>query len=264
MAVKDNYWESPYYNPEAYGMTHVPGQGRTYKETPYGTSVNDLDLSYMFNGSNSQGGAFDQLKNWFGGAKNKFFAPGTGGRFGNFINNLSSPQFNWSSSSGLQGWGKNLGGYARFGTAALHGYNAIKGMEKMSDLRDTSDDISSDIVSASYNNPMLHYDLTSDQMKLLRDLRNDRYDGEVGFNDINKTDVLTEALKGGAMGIVGGLPGMVLGAVGSGANAVINGMNEAQSDKIDELEALYQAIMESEQQYNALKKQRAYANLAGY
>jgi hypothetical protein len=57
---------------------------------------------------------------------------------------------------------------------------------------------------------------------------------------------------------------MVIGALGGGLNSVVDDFGNAQNISNSELEALYNAVVASEQQNNALKKQRAYANLGMY
>lgn len=270
MAVKDKYWESPYY-PGGGSLVYAgPGVDSSYGATKHaGQNYNfNPDLSYMFDGSGSRGGTFDRLKNWFSGAKSgtggKFFAPGATDSLKSFGSTLTNPQFSWNKNSGIQGWGRNLGGVLNVGNTLYQGYNAAKGIEELTDTKDVTSDLVSDIITASYNNPMLQYDLTSDQRNMLSKLRRGSYDSESNIDDVDFLGVLGDAVKGGVMGIGGGIPGMVIGAIGGGANAVVDDMNQGQEATNAELEALYQAIMESEQQYNALKKQRAYANLAGY
>jgi hypothetical protein len=132
-------------------------------------------------------------------------------------------------------------------------YGVGKGLKNFSKAKDQTEDIMSDIVTASYNNPMLQYDLDAEQLKLLRQLRNNRYSNDP---DIDWSDTIGGAIKGGLYGISGGIPGVVIGALGGGANAAVNSLSDAQAASNDELEALYDAILQSEQEYNALRKQR--------
>lgn len=157
----------------------------------------------------------------------------------------------WNKKSGIQPYGL---GKAATGIGVVSNlYGIGKGLSDLSDTRNETDDIASDIVTASYNNPMLQYDLDENQMKLLRQLRRGTYDSD---SDIDWSDTIGGALKGGVYGLAGGIPGVILGALGGGANAAIDSMNTAQGVTNDELEALYAAIMQSEQEYNALRKQR--------
>ena len=234
----------------------------------------NFDFSYMFQNPSGRQGSFDRLRNWYrnfksgntgtGTKSGGFFAPGANAKFSSFANKATNPQFSWSKASGLKGWGKNLGTGFNVANALYQGYNAVEGLSSLSDAQDTTSDIVSDIVTASYSNPMLVYDLNTDQRNMLRQLRRGTYGTEAGYDDIDWLGVLGDAVKGGFMGIGGGIPGMIAGAVGGGGNAIIDDLNQAQGMTNSELEALYQAIMESEQSYNDLKKQRAYNRLAQY
>lgn len=164
----------------------------------------------------------------------------------------------WNKSSGIQPY--NLGKASTALGVGYNLYNIGSGLNKLSDSRSDGSDIASDIVTASYNNPMLQYDLDPEQLKMLRQLRRDSYATEADTGDIDWSDTIGGALKGGIYGLAGGIPGVILGALGGGANAAIDSMNEAQGVTNDELEALYAAIMQSEQEYNALRKQRMIQN----
>lgn len=270
MAVTDKYWESPYY-PGGGALVYAgPGSEDFYGATKHaGQQYNfSPDLSYMFaqgGGSGGLGGMFDKLKGKFkGGSGGKFFAPGAGASLKTFGDKLTSPQFSWNKGSGVQGWGMNIGKGLNIANALYQGYGAAKGLGELSDTKDITSDLLAEVMTSSYNNPMLQYDLNSDQLDMLRKIRRGSYDSKAGFDDVDLLGALGAAGKGAIMGIGGGIPGMIIGALGGGANAVIDDINQGQEATNAELEALYQAIMSSEQQYNALKKQRAYANLAGY
>lgn len=281
--VTDNYRESPYYNPNSVQMVYT-GKSRS-TETPYGVPRGNTgmvyvgpghedsygatkhagqnysftpDLSYMFaqSGSGNTGGG---VKGMFNNLKNKasgLFAPGTGTQFSAFTDKLMSPQFSWNTKSGLQGWGKNLGKGATMLGGLYYGLDAAQGLKDYSDATADLEELMSDIVSASYNNPMLMYDLDSEQQKLLRQLRRGAYSTDLDTNEMDLMGVLGGAAKGGLTGLVGGIPGAIVGALGGGANAYIDEMNRVQGLSTAELEALYEAVLASEQQNNAMKKQQ--------
>lgn len=269
MAVTDKYWESPYYvggGPLAYVG---PGRESNYGSTKHaGRNYNfNPDLSYAFNTSNTGNGAFDRLKNFFkgnSGSGGKFFAPGTSQQFSSFMNTAANPQFSWNRTSGIQGWGKNLGKGFNVANTLYQGYNAAKGLQDWSEAKDMTSETISDLIAASYNDPMIQYNLNADQMDLLRQLRRGTYDSDASLDDVDLLGVLGGAVKGGVMGLAGGVPGAIIGAIGGGGNALISDLNQAQDLTNSELDALYQAVLESEAQYNTIKKQRAYTNLAGY
>ena len=191
--------------------------------------------------------------------------PGAGqGSLGGLFSKLAHPNFSYNWKSGLQGYGKNLGKVATGATAAIQGIKALQGISDLSDAKSASEDLASDIVTASYNNPMLQYDLDPEQLSMLRDLRRGTYDNSVGISDVSLLGVLGDVLKGGLYGAGGGIPGMIAGAIGGGVNSVIGDLGQARENSNAELEALYQSILESEQGVNNIKKQKALANFAAY
>lgn len=209
-------------------------------------------------------------KGWFDKNKGKVFKEGgafsKNGKLGGLFGNLTNPQFDLNDKYQLQGWGKNIGKGVTIANALYQGYNAAQGLKDLSDLRDQGDDIVADAITASYDNPMLQYDLTSDQMDLLRQLRRGTYDDDVGLEDVDLLGTLGSALGGGITGFVtgGGIPGAIVGAIGGGANSVIDDLGRARNSSNAEIDALLQAIEASNQQQNAMKKQRMYAALGGY
>ena len=271
MAVTDKYWESPYFPHGGQLVYSSPGQEEYYGSTKHaGQNYNFTpDLSYMFSQGNSGGigGMFDKLKSKFKGGSGTgggFFAPGIGSKFSSATSTLANPQFDWTKSSGIQGWGKNLGKGFNIANTLYQGYNAAQGLKDLSEAKDISEDTISDIITASYNDPMIQYNLNSEQLDMLRQLRRGSFDSDASFSDVDLLGALGGAAKGAVTGIAGGIPGMIIGAIGGGGNAIIDDLNQAQGVTNSDLEALYQAVLESERQYNDIRKQRAYANLAGY
>ena len=119
----------------------------------------------------------------------------------------------------------------------------------------------SNIVSASYASPTIQYDLSPDQLALLRELQQGTYDSGTDLSDIDLLGALSGAGMGVLTGIGGGIPGMVVGGIGGLINSGLGDLSNAQNINNSELEALYRAVQESAQQHNAARKQRAYANL---
>lgn len=210
------------------------------------------------------------IKGWYGKNKGRLFKEGgafsKGGKVGGMLDNLTNPQFDLNDQYQLQGWGKNIGKWSTIGNGLYQGINAAQGLGDLADARDAGQDLVSDIITASYDNPMLSYDLNTEQMDLLRQLRRGTYDDSVGIDDVDLAGTLGGAIKGGLTGFLtgGGVPGAIVGAVGGGANAVIDDLGQARNIDNAELEALLQALESSKQQQNAMKKQRMYAALGGY
>lgn len=196
-----------------------------------------------------------------------FFTKGGGleGMFGK----LSNPQldYNWKATvgpngaktpAGLQAFGKNLGGVATGLNTARQAIDIFGNLQDMGDAKDEGDDLMSEILASSYNSPTIQYDLTSDQLDLLRELRNGNYDNSLDLGDVNIGSVLGGAGKGALSGLAGGLPGVILGAIGGAGSSITENLANARDRNNTELESLYQAVLDSEQQNNAAKKQRMY------
>ena len=196
-----------------------------------------------------------------------FFTKGGGleGMFGK----LSNPQldYNWKSTvgangvktpAGLQAFGKHLGGVATGLNTARQAIDIFGNLQDMGNAKDEGDDLVSEILASSYNSPTIQYDLTSDQLDLLRELRNGNYDNSLDLGDVNVGGVLGGAGMGALSGLAGGLPGVILGAIGGAGSSLTKNLASARDRNNTELEALYQAVLDSEQQNNAAKKQRMY------
>lgn len=234
-----------------------------------GASYNASDAMRTAAGAADAAGTVGGLKGWFGKNKGKFFKEGgafKNGKFSGMLSNIANPQFDLNDQYQLQGWGKNIGKATTVANALYQGYNAAQGLGDLADARDAGQDLTSDIINASYDNPMLSYDLSSEQMDLLRQLRRGTYDDSVGIDDVDLAGTLGGAVKGGLTGFLtgGGIPGAIVGAIGGGANSVIDDLGQARDISNAELESLLQAMEASKQQQNAMKKQRMYAALGGY
>lgn len=198
-----------------------------------------------------------------GAAKGKWniLSPNLKSKFGTFTGNLMNPNFDYNMNTGLTGWGRNLGTWMNYANLASQGINAIQNLDSLSDTTSATDDIISDIVIAASNSPTLAYDLTPDQLQLLRELQRGTYSTDTSLGDVSMSGVLGDALQGGLMGIGGGLPGIAIGAIGGAINSGLGDMQGAAAKRNAELEALYAALSNSQQNYNAILRDRAYARL---
>lgn len=212
-------------------------------------------------------GAMKKASSWLKGAGDKVFKPGgffsKGGGLGDALSGLANPQLDYDLDNfGLEAYGKNVGKYLTIGNALYQGFNAAQGLQDLSDAGDLSEDTIADILTSAANSPTIQYDLSADQLNTLRELKSGSYDDSVGLDDIDLLGMLGDAGMGALMGLGGGIPGIVIGALGGAVNSGIGDLNQAQGQSNAELEALYQAVLDSERQYNQLRKQRAYASLA--
>ena len=209
-----------------------------------------------------------------GNGKGGFFKKG--GFFDGFtgkFSNLANPEFDYSwttvkdangnivKNAGVQGWGKNLGGMYNIGNAVLQGAKAGKSLKDTADIRSSSDDLVTDILASAANSPTIGYDLNADQKRLLRELQRGTYDNSANLGDVDLLGALGGGLTGVIGGLPGGLPGAIIGGIGGVANSVLGDMQNDASRDASELEALYQAVLESEQYHNEKRKQRAYSAL---
>lgn len=179
------------------------------------------------------------------------------GKLSGLFSNLTSPELDYTKAGGLKAYGHNVGNWLTAGKGLYDAYNAFNTIQDIGDAKNTSQDLTSDIISASYNNPTIQYDLAPDQMRLLRELHNGTYDESAGLSDVDLLGVLGDAGMGALTGIGGGIPGIIAGALGGGANSVLTDLSDATSRGNSELEALYQAILESNRQHNAMRRQNA-------
>lgn len=213
-----------------------------------------------------------------GKTKGRFFKEGgafdknSGGGIGNFISTIGSPEldYNWKPvvdpttgkrTTGLQAWGKNIGGAYNIGNIALQSYKAAQGLGDISDARKASKDVASDIVLSAANSPTIGYDLNADQKELLRELQRGTYKSNLNLGDVDLLGALGGGVKGALSGAPGGLPGVIIGGIGGLTNSVIGDLGDSAARDNAELEALYQAVLESEQYHNQMRKQRAYSAL---
>jgi hypothetical protein len=174
---------------------------------------------------------------------------------------LSNPQFDFDPKSGLKGWGKNLGGYWTAGNAALRGLDIVTDLGKNSETLDRAKDLASDITLSAANSPTIQYDLNADQRRLLRELQRGDYNAMGGSKDIDIMGILGDTAMGALSGAPGGWIGALIGGGLGLADSVIGDLSSGTDRNTAELEALYQAVLESEQYHNQLRKQRAYAAL---
>lgn len=211
--------------------------------------------SSAFTGASKAAGMADDVAG--AASKGRFFSPGLGAKIKSGASAIANPQFNWTKQSGIQGWGKNLGGYATTANAVLQGIDAAQGLKNLGDTRDTTEDLISDIIASSANNPMVTYDLSADQMRLLNELKRNSYSNELGLDDVDILGAIGSGATNAITGLLsGGVPGAVVGGIGGLVNSGVDDLNSAQARKNAELEALYAALQESNRNYMDMRKQR--------
>lgn len=182
--------------------------------------------------------------------------------FGNNSSKLkdwfSKHGFGWNSKNGLTAFNRNFKTLGTAVPAAFQAFDAVKNFENLDDNTAATTDLLSDIRSAAANNRMLYYDLSPDQLATLRNINAGNYDNEWDLSDLSLSSLLSGGLTGALTGIAGGLPGMVVNGLAGAFNAGLSDISQGVAADNAELEALYQAIVASNQEYNDTRRQMAY------
>lgn len=212
-------------------------------------SIIDADFSSVATGAGSPPNPPSNppkgpLKNWFSG-----LSANSGW---NLTGNSKFGIGNTNGKAGLTLGGKNLAPISNILTGAYQGINAIKGMSDISKNENSRQSLLSKIRASAAGNPMLSSYLTSDQMSQLNKIRRG-YNDESPSADFDLGGILGGAGKGALTGIAGGLPGMLIGAIGGGINAGINSKNQAITNDTENLESLYQALANAENDYRRMR-----------
>ena len=236
----------------------------------------DILIRYLNNaqraGSAGESGIGSKLGGWFENAKgvasdflsdaaftgNNFFNPSAGG----WVSYGFNP---WSAKgkatipkgkTGLNIGNFNVGKWSNIGTGVMQGVDALSGLSEMSDLNKDAEDLENSILASAAGNPLLSSYLTSDELSLLGKLRRGNYDGSAGLGGAtsNVGNLLSGAASGAMAGALGGLPGILIGGIGGLINSGIDNMNAETSNNTAQLEALYQSLLDAEQQYKAMKR----------
>lgn len=130
---------------------------------------------------------------------------------------------------------------------AMGALNAAKGISDYNTEMQNSNDIANDILASATGNPNLRYDLTADQLKMLRQLQNGTYDLSGNLDVSSILGNLGQTAIGAGTGyLTGGIPGAIIGGVSGLADGVLGGMKNDQQRISSELEGLYQSLYESE------------------
>lgn len=159
----------------------------------------------------------------------------------------------WNKTTGLDKIGK-IGTVAG---GAIQGLNAIRGFSDINDMESDYNSLLDDISSSAYANPMANMYLNNEQRKLLRDVQKGRTD------DADAGDVVEGILKGipqtllntGLGFATGGIAGAATQGIGSLVNSGIQGYQSGIGSNQAELEALYQTLLDAENDYNSMRRQ---------
>ena len=178
------------------------------------------------------------------------------------LTNLAGKKFNFKNiinfdkGKGLSIAGKNVGKYVPWGVGIYQGLDALGGLSEMSDLNADADTLTSQILTSAAGNPLISSYLTSDDLTLLGKLQRGTYDTSADLGDAtsNLGNLLSGAGMGALSGLAGGIPGAIVGGIGGLINSGIDNMNAETSNNTARLEALYQNLLNAEQQYKSMRR----------
>lgn len=252
--------------------TPIPNWGKHYR-VPVGDGVvppstGNLPVVSQYTGYNGNGvypnnpknskwnGLFDKAKGIGSDIMfnvDNFFNPNAGGAVSY---GLGTKKTGGLGKAGLNLGKHNLGKFATGASAVMQGMNAVGGLSEMSDLNKDADTLTNQILASASGNPLLHSYLTSDDLALLGKLQRGNYDATGDFGDVtsNLGNLLSGTLSGVASGAMGGIPGMVVGGIGGLVNSGIDNINSATTNNTARLEALYQNLLNAEQQYKSMRR----------
>ena len=170
-------------------------------------------------------------------------------------NLFSTLGMGWNKKSGLSAFGKNIGKFAPLFQAGVSGIQALQGLGNISQANTDYNTLKSDILSESMSNPLASYDLTTEQNKLLYDLKKGRNTTTADINDVLNgigSDLPNTALQALMGGLIGGIPGAIVGGVGNLVNSGITGYSQGQQEQFSQLQDLYNTLMQSGDNYRSM------------
>ena len=170
-------------------------------------------------------------------------------------NLFSTLGMGWNKKSGLSAFGKNIVKYAPLVQAGVSGIQALQGLSNISNSNTDYNTLKSDILSEAMSNPLASYDLTTEQNRLLYDLKKGRDTTTADINDILNgigSDLPNTALQALMGGLVGGIPGAIVGGVGNLVNSGITGYSQGQQEQFSQLQDLYNTLMQSGDNYRSM------------
>lgn len=164
----------------------------------------------------------------------------------------------WKPESG---WGGKFAKSANIISGIAQGAQAIGGLANNAKTGSTIDSLKGDILNAYGNNPLANSMLTSDQLAQIRRLKKGYKTNEPGADDVFSQiiqDLPSTLLNTGMGAITGGIPGAIIGGVGGLVNSGIKGFGSGQAQQAQELESLYNTLLNAEQQYKGMLMPNSY------
>lgn len=248
-----NLGSNNFYNkatgPSSAFETATPGNAMVPVSDVY-TRAEGLGAVPKSNKASKLGGFFDDVK---GGAADILGSAMDAGKQG------------WANIKAGRGIMPKYAGLAKGAMGAMAGLKAVQGISEYQNAQNDTEDLVNDILASAAGNDNYRYDLSTDQLKTLRQLQNGTFDTSGDFDMGSVLGNLGNIATGAGLGFVtgGGIPGALLGAAGGVVDGVSSGMIGNQNQITADLEGLYQALYESEMRNKAMKRDAAmqrYAN----
>lgn len=238
-------------NPLETGLIHLPNAGGQYSKESFWKAKPSIG-----NAPNGVGGIGAKIKNGLGGASQKI-----AGAYDKLAGTAKNAWGNVKAGKGIM---PKYAGLAKAGMGIGAGISAIKGINEYQNAKKDTDALVEDILQSAAGNEMLRYDLSADQLELLRKLRNGTYDLTGDFDAGDLLGNLGNIATGAGIGFVTG--GGPIGAILGGASGVVDGVSSSMvgnQEKItQDLQNLYDALYESEMRTKSMQRDAAYQRYA--
>lgn len=245
-----------------YGATKGASAGDSYRW--YNSANLDPLWTASTSGASGTSGS-GGLKGAFAGWKDKF--SGFGSKASAYID-PNAYSWNFKGANGTPagltftnpntGKVTSLGKWGNIASGVMQGIDAAQGIANYQNVKQDNEDLMSDIQTSAMGNPLLSSYLTADQLDLLGDIQDGRYDSsDAGADTFLKGAMggLGQAIPAAVIGgLTGGLPGALIGGLGTLANAGIDSLSSTAGQNTAELQSLYQALRDAEMQYKSMKR----------
>lgn len=233
------------------GLVHLPNAGGQYSKESFWKTKPPIG-----DASSGVGGIGAKIKNGLGGASQKI-----AGAYDKLAGTAKTAWGNVKAGNGIM---PKYAGLAKAGMGIGAGISALKGFNEYQNAKADADSLVDDILQSAAGNEMLRYDLSSDQLDLLRKLRNGTYDLTGDFEAGDLLGNLGNIATGAGLGFVTG--GGPIGAILGGASGVIDSVSSSKignQEKItQDLQNLYDALYESEMRNKSMQRDAAYQRYA--
>lgn len=194
------------------------------------------------------GGLFGRLRNGLG--KFSFDPRSAYGKFNTAYQGVTNNPF-WTKAGGIDGLGK----LANVGGAVVQGGKAIGNLVSADQAQSNYDDLAKDIRMTAAANPLAYSNMSMADKKLLRQIKSGTSKNNFGNIMTGVTKGLPKILGNTALGFVtGGIPGAIIQGAGTAVNKGIEGYTSGTEESQGQLQALYDKLLQSEQEYNMMKR----------